>query len=79
MSRSVTVTVSHVDVDVDLCDIDTEDLISELLDRDVNLSDYHGGRDQLEDLYVAFKTGRVDRAMELARQLAQNYKNVATL
>lgn len=63
-----------VDVDVDLSNIETDDLIEELEGR--------GQTDRvpesidefdLTEMFYAFKLGREDRAVELARKIAQDF------
>lgn len=62
------VTTVTVDVEVDIDDIDTQDLLDALESRghspDGNLED-------ITEMFYAFKLGREDRAMELARKVAQ--------
>jgi hypothetical protein len=70
MSRTVSVN-AWVDVDVDLEDIDTEDLIEELKLRNVGVPE--GDVDDVVEMFYAFKLGREDRAMELAKKIAQDH------
>jgi hypothetical protein len=65
MARWKTVTV---EAEVDLSDISDEDLLEELEERTL------GGvqRDQVEEMFYAFKLGKTERAVELARKLAQD-------
>ena len=70
MSRTVSVH-TYVDVDVDLEDIDTEDLIEELQSRNVGVPD--GNVEDVTEMFYAFKLGRTDRAMELAKKIAQDH------
>lgn len=73
MSRSVSVNIhiGYVDVDVDLEDIDTDDLIEELKCRNVGAPD--GSVEDVTEMFYAFKLGRTDRAMELAKKIAQDH------
>lgn len=73
MSKCISVTVRHVEVDVELEDIDTDDLIEELQGRNalppmsaippLNAEDSH----PLHGIYYALKAGLVERAVELTR------------
>lgn len=66
MSRSRTVIV---DVDVDLDEFETEDLIEELKLRGQGLDEYPDIRPLFDELYYAFKFGRDDLTIQLARKL----------
>lgn len=63
-----------VEVDVDLAEIDTDDLVSELDNRDIDLGN---GMcvDKLErlgnDLFYALLYGREDKALEAAKRVAE--------
>lgn len=70
MSRTVSVN-AWVDIDVDLEDIDTDDLIAELKHRNVGVPE--GDIDDVIEMFYAFKLGREDRAMELAKKIAQDH------
>jgi len=70
MSRRVNVS-TWIDIDVDLEDIDTDDLREELLARNVDLPD--GDANDVLEMFYAFKLGRNDRAMELAKKIAQDH------
>jgi hypothetical protein len=70
MRRTVNVT-AYVDVDVDLEDIETDDLIEELQMRKAGISEGTAG--DVEEMFYAFKLGRNDRAMELAKKIAQDH------
>ncbi len=67
MSRTVSVN-AYVDIDVDLEDIDTDDLIEELKSRNVGVPD--GNVEDVTEMFYAFKLGNKDRAMELAKKIA---------
>lgn len=58
-----------VDVDIDDLDIPDEDIISIAEDRGLL---WGAAKDEAEALYLAFKLGQTDHAMELARKLAQD-------
>jgi hypothetical protein len=70
MSRKVSVS-AYVDVDVDLEEIDTDDLVEELQSRNVGVPD--GNVEDVTEMFYAFKLGRTDRAMELAKKIAQDH------
>ncbi len=78
MSRTVTASVSarYIEVDVDLEEIDTDDLLAELRERNkLAPSDRPSSTPSLSseethplhEIYYAFKFGLTDRATELAR------------
>lgn len=73
MSRSVNVNIhiGWVDVDVDLDAFDTDDLVAELQSRNVGAPD--GSVEDVTEMFYAFKLGRTDRAMELAKKIAQDH------
>jgi len=68
MSRTVSVSTW---VDVDLDEIDTEDLLEELKSRNIDAST--GDPNDVMEMFYAFKLGRSDRAMELAKKIAQDH------
>lgn len=70
MSRTVNVN-AWVDIDVDLEEIDTDDLIEELQSRNVGIPD--GNIEDVTEMFYAFKLGRNERAMELAKKIAQDH------
>jgi hypothetical protein len=70
MSRTVNVN-AWVDIDVDLEDIDTDDLIEELKQRNVGVPD--GNVEDVTEMFYAFKLGRNDKAIELAKKIAQDH------
>jgi len=57
MSRTKTV-YTEVEVDVDLGDFDTSDLIEELESRGSGSVDYGDGRELLEKIYLLRRIGR---------------------
>ena len=73
MSRSVNVS-AWVEVDVDLDEIDDDDLIEELKSRSlgdrVNLADTD---EDIAEMFYAFKLGQDERAIELAKKIAQDH------
>lgn len=70
MSRSVNVH-AWINIDVDLEEIDTEDLIEELQSRNVGVPE--GNVEDVLEMFYAFKLGRNERAMELAKKIAQDH------
>jgi hypothetical protein len=70
MSRTVSVN-AWVDVDVDMEDIETDDLIAELQHRNVSVPE--GNIDDVVEMFYAFKLGNEKRAMELAKKIAQDH------
>ena len=70
MSRTVSVN-AWVDVDVDLEDIETDDLIEELERRSVGLPE--GNIEDVTEMFYAFKLGNEKRAIELAKKIAQDH------
>jgi hypothetical protein len=70
MSRTVNVN-AWVEVDIDLEDIDTDDLVEELQLRNIGVPE--GNIEDVTEMFYAFKLGRNDRAMELARKIAQDH------
>ena len=67
MSRTVNVN-AWIDIDVDLDDIDTDDLVAELKSR--NVATPEGDPEDVTEMFYAFKLGKNDRAMELAKKIA---------
>ena len=70
MSRTVSVN-TWVDIDIDLEDIDTEDLVDELKHRNVGVPE--GNIEDVTEMFYAFKLGKTDRAVELAKKIAQDH------
>ena len=70
MTRSVSVN-TWIDIDVDLEDIDTDDLIEELKSRNVGVPE--GDPDDVTEMFYAFKLGNTKKAMELAKKIACDY------
>jgi hypothetical protein len=72
MSRTVSVSTNvDIEVDVDLEEIDTDDLIEELQVRKAGIPE--GSAEDVTEMFYAFKLGRNDRAMELAKKIAQDH------
>lgn len=67
MTRSVNVH-TYIDIDVDLDEIETDDLIEELKSR--NVAAPEGDPEDVTEMFYAFKLGNTDRAMELAKKIA---------
>lgn len=59
-----------VDVDVELSDIDTDDLVEELESRG---HDYSDSAKLLTEMFYAFKLGKEVRAIEIAKQIAMQH------
>jgi len=59
-----------VDVDVELSDIDTDDLIEELESRG---HDHLDSAELLTEMFYAFKLGKNERAIEIAKKIAQEH------
>lgn len=60
----------YVSIEVDLGDFDDEDIKDEYELRGLGEGGMHSG--DIEEMYYAFKLGKTERAIELARQIAQN-------
>jgi len=58
-----------VEIEIDLSEIETEDLIAELQSRDVNS---HITSIELDDIYKQFAFGNEARAVELTKQYIEN-------
>ncbi len=67
MSRTVSVN-TWVEIDVDLENVETDDLIEELQSRSVAIPD--GNLEDVTEMFYAFKLGNTARAMELAKKIA---------
>jgi len=65
MSNYVSVTI-----DVDISEFDDEDLISEIESRSIGAFDI---KYELTEMFYAFKLGKQDRAMEIAKQISSNH------
>lgn len=70
-----TVTVSKtvevdVDVEVEMSEFDTEDLLEELALRG---NDWVDTGDLMMEMFYAFKLGKNDHALELAKKIAQEH------
>jgi hypothetical protein len=70
MARSVSVN-TWIDIDVDLEEIDTNDLIEELKSR--NTGPIDNSSEDVTEMFYAFKLGKTDRAMEIAKKIACDY------
>ena len=58
-------------VDVELDEFDSEDLRDELERRGKSF-DHDDTKTEIEEMYYAFKLGKTDRALELARKICQD-------
>ncbi len=67
MSRTVSVN-TWVEIDVDLENVETDDLVEELQSRNVAIPD--GNLEDVTEMFYAFKLGNTARAMELAKKIA---------
>jgi len=65
MSKTVSISAW---VDVDLDEIDTDDLIEELKSRNKGVPE--GNIEDVTEMFYAFKLGKTDLAMELAKKIA---------
>lgn len=74
MSRTITqnIHIGWIDVEIDMEDIDTDDLVEELKSRNVGLFP-EADIDDVTEMFYAFKLGRIERAMELAKKIAQDH------
>lgn len=73
MSRTISIDahIGYVNVDIDMEDIDTDVLMDELRERKCGVPE--GSIDDVVEMFYAFKLGRNDRAMELARKVASDH------
>ena len=60
----------YVSVEVDLDDFDDDTIYEEAKER--GLFDEQTCDETIQEMFYAFKLGKTDRAMELAREVAQN-------
>lgn len=67
MTRSVNVH-TYIDIEVDLDEIETDDLVEELKSRNVAATE--SDLEDVTEMFYAFKLGNTDRAMELAKKIA---------
>lgn len=68
---SIEAYVGDVSVDIDLGDIDTDDMLEELRQRNIGVPE--GSTEDVTEMFYAFKLGQTDRAMELAKKIAQDH------
>lgn len=73
MSITVTldVDVGYVSADINLGDIDIDDLREELRSRGNGVDE--GSIEDVTEMFYAFKLGQTDRAIELAKKIAQDH------
>jgi hypothetical protein len=73
MIRTVNLNVNlgWVDIDIDLSEIDEDDLVKELKLRNVGIPE--GDIEDVTEMFYAFKLGKTERAMELAKKIAQDH------
>lgn len=72
MTKSISVYVGHIDVEVDMADFNTDDLVAEIAARVANGETETPTLNSetphpLHEIYYAFKFGLNDRATELMR------------
>jgi hypothetical protein len=72
----MTIATVNVDVDVDLADIDTADLIEELENRGTPCGTHSGFAEEIEEMFYAFKLGKLDHAIQIAKAIAQEHKGM---
>lgn len=60
-----------VEVEVDMSEFSDDDIRDEAAERGIIAGG--GGDDSVTEMFYAFKLGRNDRAMEIARQIAQEH------
>jgi len=65
MSKTVSVTI-----DVDIQEFDDDDLLSELQERGIVVSDIE---DELTEMFYAFKLNRIERVLEIAKEISSNH------
>lgn len=68
----MTVRTINMDVEVDLSDFDDDDIEQEAIDRGFILSEVVDDSDIVE-MFYAFKLGRDDKALELAKKIAMDH------
>jgi len=66
----------EVDIDVVLSEVDTDDLIEELESRGVSSDGGSNFREEIEEMFYAFKLGKLDHAMQIAKSIAQEHKGM---
>jgi len=73
MSRTVSVN-TWVEVDIDLDEVDDDDLIEELKSRSLgNQVNLANTDEDIAEMFYAFKLGQTNRAVELAKKIAQDH------
>lgn len=60
-----------VKVEVDMSEFSDDDILDEAAERGIIAGG--GGDDSVTEMFYAFKQGRNDRAMEIARHIAQEH------
>ena len=66
-------TTVSINVEVDLSDFTDGDLIEEMQERGILPSDL---QEQMTEMFYAFKLGKNDRAMEIAKSIAQEHQGM---
>lgn len=62
---------AEVDVDIYASDLDDDTLLELCQERGISVGE--DTSEEITEMFYAFMLGREDRAMELARQIAQNH------
>lgn len=66
--------MAYVTVEIDMSDLDADDMTDELERRGIRVGDQVPDTNtELTEMFYAFKLGREDRAIELARKIAQDH------
>ena len=66
-------TTVSINVDVDLSEFSDQELIEEMQERGTLRSDF---QDEMTEMFYAFKLGKNDRAMEIAKSIAQEHQGM---
>lgn len=72
MSKFITSARVEVDVDIYDDDISDEDLRDMCIQRGILNDGIDGANEEIREMFYAFKLGREDRAMEIAKKIAQD-------
>jgi len=59
-----------VSIDVDISEFDDDDLLKELQERGIVAQEI---ADELTEMFYAFKLGKTDRAVEIAKEICCNH------
>lgn len=72
MSKFITSARVEVDVDIYDDDISDDDLREMCAERGILTDGMESANEEIREMFYAFKLGRDDRAMEIARKIAQD-------